>query len=92
MAYIEYASALIYDELKKVSWYHFSDFVTVRNLTDDHNFFKGKLSGLNWWLIIHLFQRFCRDFPNDSQIKVSRSITLERKHEKSPNQKLDDQA
>ena len=83
VAYIEYASALIYDELKKVSWYDFSDFVTVRSLTDDHNFFKGKLSGgLNWWLKIHLFQRFCRDFPNDSQIKVARSIILERIHEK----------
>lgn len=43
MVYIEYASALIYDELKKVSWYHFSDFVTVRSLTDDHNFFKGNI-------------------------------------------------
>ena len=93
MAYIEYASALIYDELKKVSWYDFSDFVTVRSLTDDHKFFKGKSSGgLNWWLKIHLFQRFCRDFPNNSQIKVARSIILERIHEKSPNQKLDDQA
>ena len=49
MAYIGYACALIYNELKKVSWYHFSDFVTVRSLTDDNNFFKGKLSGgLNW--------------------------------------------